>query len=172
MIFPSGKALKWWTENVICQELSNCAVEDVRGSKGLSSRSRMRRRTQANWLAITLAIIVTITIALIIPVFQETDIHIQIGYANNIMNVWVDTPSKPLISRLFPPSYALGTYTLNVTITTNGQNVTSFSRTNVPVVEYVIIWQNNIPAHGFYTITVNLYNQQLLEDTYTITISF
>lgn len=156
-------------ENVICSRPSTCTVTENNGSIQLP---RHRQSRQSIWFPLALAIIIMTTIVLIMPVWQETDIHIQIGYADNIMDVWVNTPSKPLISRLLPPSYSLGTYTLNVTIALSGQNILNFSRVNVPVTEYVIVWQNTIPAKGVYTITVELYKLQSLKDTFTVTISF
>jgi len=131
-----------------------------------------RHRARTNWFPIALAIMLVATIVVIIPVFKETDIHVQIGYSDNIQSVWVDTPSKPLISHLFPPSYPLGAYTVNVSIAVMGQNVFNFSRVNVPVGEYVFVWQNGVPTHGLYTITVQLYRLQILKDTYSINVSF
>src|SRR5208337_4528439 len=83
-----------------------------KGVQLLARARRAYRRTQRNWFTIALVVIVVLTLTFIIPFFQETEIHVQIGYTENIMNVWVDTPRKPLISYLFPPSYPLGAYTL------------------------------------------------------------
>lgn len=131
-----------------------------------------RHKARANWMPIALIAMFIVTIILIIPFIKETDIHIQIGYSDNILNVWADTPSKPLVSYLFSPSYPLGAYTINITITKNGQDVFNISKTNVPIGEYILVWQNNIPMHGVYSITVQLYTQNILKDTYVITISF
>lgn len=116
--------------------------------------------------------ILAIIVVLIIPFIKETDIHIQIGNADDIANVLVDTTTKPLISYLFPASYTPGTYTLNVTIVMAGQTVASFTRLNVSIGEYVIAWQNNVPARGLYTITVQLYNLQGLLNTSFVNVSF
>jgi hypothetical protein len=159
-------------EKVISKKVANSPLETEKGSTQLSRYRRAYRRTQANWLPIALAVMFVVMIVLIIPVFRETDIHIQIGYADNITNVWVDTPNKPLISRLFQPSYPLGAYVLNITITAVGQTSVNFSRINVPIGEYVLVWQNGVPSSGLYTITVQLYKLQVLKDTYTINISF
>jgi len=133
---------------------------------------RYRRRIQANWFPIALAAMFIVTIVLIIPVFTETEIHIQIGYTDNITNVWVDTPSKPLSSYLFPPSYPLGTYVVNVTISVTNQEIANFSRINVPIGEYIIVWQTGVPSHGFYNITVQLFKLQEQKAVYTINVSF
>ncbi|MGB8779602.1 MAG: hypothetical protein WCD81_03015 [Candidatus Bathyarchaeia archaeon] len=140
-------------------------LEDKKGSRQLSV-------FRSNWLPILLAIMVTLTIFFIIPIFKETDIHIQIGYSDDIQNVWVDTPSKSLISPLFGPSYSLGAYVLNISITLVSQSIANFSRINVPIGEYVIVWQSNVPDHGLYTIKVELYKLQVLKSTYSINISF
>jgi hypothetical protein len=155
-------------ENVICSDFPTCAIETGKGSLELSRYRRARR----NWFPIALAIIIVLTIVLIIPIFQETDIHIQIGYADNIMNVWVDTPRKPLISDLFPLSYSLGAYVVNVSISVASQEIANFSRINVPIGEYIIVWRTGVPARGYYTITVQLYKLEILKDTYTISVSF
>jgi hypothetical protein len=152
-------------------EGERCATEEKR-STSLARARRAYRRTQNHWFAIALAIIAVVTIALIIPIFQETEIHVQIGYADNVTNVWVNSPSKPLISHLFPPSYSLGAYTLNVTITIAIQIVANFTRINVPIGEYVIVWQSGVPPHGYYTIMVQLYRLNTLKDTYTFSVSF
>jgi len=154
-------------ENVICKSDIEIILED----QGSSKVSR-RKKARTNWMPIILIAMLIVTIILIVPFITETDIHIQIGYADNIMSVWVDTPSKPLISYLFSPSYPLGAYTLNVTITIAGQNVFNVSKVNVPIGEYVLVWQNGVPTHGFYTITVQLYSLQVLRDTYIATVSF
>jgi hypothetical protein len=135
-------------------------------------KEMLRHKAKANWLLITVAIIFIVTIILIIPIFTETGIHIQIGYADNILTVSVDTPSKPLASHLFPPSYPVGAYTVNITITTNATVVFNVSRSNIPIGEYILVWQSGVPSHGLYTIRVELYSLGILRDTYTINVSF
>lgn len=159
-------------ESVICSRLSRCAVEGEKGSTELSKSHRMSQRAQRNWLPIALVIMLVFGIFLIIPIFKETDIHIQIGYSDDIQNVWVDSPSKPLISSLFPASYPLGAYVLNISITVMSQPVANFSRINVPIGEYVIVWRSNVPDHGIYTIKVELYKLQVLKSAYSINVSF
>lgn len=164
--------MRFVTESIMWSMLVRCVMERESGSTVLSRSRRTYRRTQANWFPIALGIILLITIILIIPVFTETEIHIQIGYADNIMNVWVDTPSKPLISYLFPPSYPLGAYVVNVTVSIANLEIANFSRINVPIGEYVIIWQTGVPSHGFYNVTVQLFKLQEQKAIYTINVSF
>jgi len=154
-------------ENVICER----GIEIISEDQGSIKVSR-RHKARTNWMPIILIAMLTVTIILIIPFIKETDVHIQIGYSDNIQSVWVDVTSKPLISYLFPPSYPLGAYTVNVTIVMAGQNVFNVSKVNVPIGEYVLVWQNGVPTHGLYTITVQLYSLQVLKDTYSINVSF
>jgi hypothetical protein len=156
------------TESVICGATTRGSIDEVKGVPNLSRR----RREGTIWMSIILIAMLAITVILIIPFIKETDIHIQIGNADNIVNVLVETTTKPLISYLFPASYPLGAYRLNVTIVMLGQTVANFTILNVPIGEYVIAWQNNIPAHGLYTITIQLYNLQGLLNTSSINISF
>lgn len=130
-----------------------------------------RQKARTNWMPIILIGMLTVTIILIIPFIPETDIHVQIGVADNITAVWVDTPHKPLISYLFPQSYPLGAYTLYVTIT--GPDNATIAKVHVPNGEIVLLWQpNGVPPSGNYTIAVQLFNSQGLKDTFYLKVSF
>jgi hypothetical protein len=101
---------------------------------------------------------------------RETDVHVQIGSADNIATVWIDTPYKPLISYFFPQSYPLGAYTIYVSIT--GPVNATLVKVHVPIGEIVLFWQNGVPTTGNYSIEVQLFNPQGLKVTYYLNVAF
>ena len=110
-----------------------------------------------------------VTIILILPVVHETDVHVQIGSAGNIVTVWVETPYKPVTSYLFPQSYPLGAYTIYVAIT--GPENATLVKVHVPIGEIVLLWQTGVPTTGNYTVTVQLFGG-VTPNTYSLTVSF
>jgi hypothetical protein len=153
-------------ESVICTRATKSSLEKNEGSTELSRRQKAR----TNWMPIILIAMLVVTIFLIIPFVRETDIHVQIGSADNIVTVWVDTPYKPLISHLFPLSYPLSAYTIIVTII--GPVNANLVQTHVPIGEIVLLWQNGVPTTGNYTVEVTLFSLQGLKDTYYLNVSF
>jgi hypothetical protein len=153
-------------ESVICTGATKSSLEENKGSTKLSRRHRAR----TNWMPIILIAMLAVTIFLIIPFVRETDVHVQIGYVDNIVTVWVDTPYKPLISYLFPQSYPLGAYNIYITIT--GPVNATLAKIHVPIGEIVLLWQNGVPTTGNYTVEVQLFNLQGLKDTYYLNVSF
>ena len=142
-----------------------CCPSSNDSTEGEKQRKMSKRRQ--NWLPILLLAMLLTSVILSVPILQETRIHIEIS-GDIIVNVSVDTQRVPLISKIIQPSYAVGAYTINITILETSEK---FSLANVPSGKYTIIWRSGIPSSGDYTINVKL-TRVVLRDEYTFHVTF
>lgn len=117
-------------------------------------------------------ILVIVLVTVTFPFLTETQIKVSTE-VNTIENVSVETPSIPLIAKLFPPSYERGAYTIQVKVTKNGIDVFNATIKDVPSGEYVFVWiRNGIPEEGAYHIVVYLFRGSVDVDTYPLDVEF
>jgi len=132
-------------------------------------------RVRVKWLSVALAIILVVTISLVIPVFTETDIHVQVNHAGNIQNCWVSTPDTSLAQRLARvfPSFSSGPYTLQIVINKVGSLASFYFSDNVSEGDYVFVWNAfGKPSRGDWVVQVALYMGGNFKSNFTITVSF
>jgi len=129
----------------------------------------MSRRHKTNWLPIVLAVMLIVTIILVVPIWEETQIHVLLS-VDQIDNVWVERPRTPLISRLFHPPYDVGAYTINITVIETNE---TFLIQNVPQGEYFVVWVAvGIPSEGMYKIEARLIKNNIVVHIFETNISF
>ena len=108
----------------------------------MSRGERIRRELREDWLLFSIIVVVFFAILLFVPIFPETIVHVKLS-DGFIVNVWVDSSAKSLISRFFWPSYPQGESTLIGNVTLNGVLITRFSFNDVSSVgDYEFVWQS------------------------------
>jgi len=124
-----------------------------------------KKQTLPRWFLPLLVAMLVTTLAISLPILQQTRIYIGTS-GDNITNAKVDTPRVPLISTILQPSYGAGIYTVNVTILETREN---FRIENVSSGDFTIVWESNgVPDRGFYTIRIQLIRDNIVRNTFDL----
>lgn len=147
-------------------------TDNLQSEKWEKGRKRLLIGIRVNASVIVAGVLLLTLLLLAFPFLTQTQIRVT-TQLDDITNASVETPSIPLISGLFSPSYGKGAYTISVVVSENSVIVFNETIKDVPSGEYNFVWVNNgIPEKGTYNIMIHLFRASSEVDTYPLSIAF
>jgi hypothetical protein len=147
-------------------------TDNLQNEEGEKRRRRLLIGIRVNVSIIFAVILLLMLLIFAFPFSTQTQIKVT-TQLDDITNVSVETPSIPLVSRLFPPSYGKGAYTIGVIVYESSIVVLNETIEDVPSGEYNFVWvDNGIPEKGTYNIMIHLYRASSEVDAYPLSIEF
>lgn len=124
-------------------------------------------------MAPTIVVLIIILSALVVPIFEQAEIHVEIGQ-DQITNAWVEVSRVPLISRLISSPKKTGIYSIDFEISQLEPIVDNwqFKVEDIPSGKYTLVWFDHAPPSGRYEIEITLIKGIILIDSYLLPVSF